>query len=74
MNLDLATTENVQYILNQLGEKLSIANKIMLDSKDYDLNRYDDLLFLYKYVDNKGYLSPSESQAFIDELRSVRNN
>lgn len=74
MNLDLATTENVQYILNQLGEKLSIANKIMLDSKDYDLNRYEDLLFLYKYVDNNGYLSPSESQAFIDELRSVRNN
>lgn len=72
MNLDNATIENIQYILDQLGEKLAVANRVMLDSKDYDLNKYDDLLFLYKYVVNKSSLSPAESQAFIDELRSVR--
>lgn len=72
MNLEVANQENLQYILDQLGVKLAVANKIMLDSKDYDLDKYDDLKYLYEYVMKQVQLSPSESQAFIDELRTVR--
>lgn len=72
MDLEVANQENLQYILEQLGEKLDVANKFMLDSKDYDLNKYDDLKFLYNYVIKQGQLSPAESQAFVDELRTVR--
>lgn len=72
MNLDKATLDNLKYILNELGDKLGVANRMLLDEKDYDLNKYDDLKFLYDHVVKSGSLSPAETQAFVDELRSVR--
>lgn len=74
MNLDKPSQENLKYILEQLGEKLGVANRILLDEKDYDLNRYDDLKFLYDHVVKSGSLSPQETHAFIDELRTVRKS
>lgn len=72
MNLDQPTQENLKYILEQLGDKLGVANRILLDEKDYDLNKYDDLKFLFDHVIKSGKLSPAETAAFIDELRTVR--
>jgi len=74
MNLDKPSPENLKYILEQLGEKLGVANRILLDEKDYDLNRYNDLKFLYDHVVKSGSLSPQETHAFIDELRTVRKS
>lgn len=72
MNLEKPTKENLKYILDELGNHLGVANKVLLDEKDYDVSRYDDLKFLYEHVVKSGTLSPSEIHAFIDELRSVR--
>jgi len=72
MNLDNPSQENLKTILEQLGDRLGVANRMLLDEKDYDLARYDDLKFLYDHVMSAGKLSPSETQAFIDELSSVR--
>lgn len=72
MNLTNATEENLQYILKQLGQYLGVANDIMLDAKDYDLKKYEDIKFLYEHVVQSGRLSPQEAHAFIDELRAVR--
>ncbi|MBO1003837.1 DUF1128 domain-containing protein [Pseudogracilibacillus auburnensis] len=72
MNLDKPSQENLKYILEQLVDKLGVANRMLLDEKDYDLNKYDDLKFLYDHVVTSGSLSPAETQAFVDELRSVR--
>ena len=74
MNLEKATEENLKYILEQLGDKLGVANRILLDAKDYVINGYDDLKFLYEHVLRAGTLSPSETNAFIDELRTVRKS
>lgn len=74
MDLDKPTEENLKYILEQLGDKLGVANRILLDVKDYDLNRYDDIKFLYEHVLKAGTLSPAETHAFIDELRAVRKS
>lgn len=74
MDLDKPTEENLKYILDQLGDMLGVANRIMLDVKDYDLNRYDDIKFLYEHVLKAGTLSPAETHAFIDELRAVRKS
>ncbi|HLR71076.1 MAG TPA: DUF1128 domain-containing protein [Pseudogracilibacillus sp.] len=74
MDLDTPTPENLKYLLEQLGKKLGVANRILLDEKDYDLNRYDDLKFLYDHVSKSGTLSPAEAHAFIDELRAVRKS
>lgn len=72
MNLNQPTLENLAYILEELGNQLGVANRILLDEKDYDLNRYDDLKFLYDHVIKAGSLTPSEIHAFIDELKTVR--
>ncbi len=72
MNLNEPTQENLKYILNELAERLDIANRILVDEKDYDINRYDDLKFMYDMVVKKQQLSINEKHAFIDELRSVR--
>ncbi|HLQ84220.1 MAG TPA: DUF1128 family protein [Pseudogracilibacillus sp.] len=72
MNLNEPTQENLKYILNELAERLDIANRILVDEKDYDINRYEDLKFMYDVVVQKQQLSINEKHAFIDELRSVR--
>jgi len=72
MNLDHPSQENLSYILDVLADKLSVANRSLLDPEDYDIEKYDDLKFMYEMVIDKGSLSAAETQAFIDELRSVR--
>ncbi|MDY0405912.1 DUF1128 family protein [Virgibacillus sp. 179-BFC.A HS] len=72
MNLEVATKENLQYMLEKLAIKLQVINRSIMDVNDYDLDKYDDLKFMYDIVMQKGTLSASESQAFLDELRSVR--
>jgi len=72
MGLDNPSEENLSYILEALADKLSVANRALLDPEDYDLDKYDDLKFMYDMVISKGNLSASEIQAFINELRDVR--
>jgi len=74
MNLETPSPENLKYLLEQLGKKLGVANRVLLDEKDYDLNRYEDIKFLYEHVVRAGNLSPAEAHAFIDELRAVRKS
>ncbi len=72
MNLNEPTQENLKYILNELAERLDIANRVLVNDEDYDINRYDDLKYMYDVVVRKEQLSVNEKHAFIDELRSVR--
>lgn len=72
MNLETPTNENLTLILNELAERLMVANRALLDPEDYDLSKYEDLKFMYDMILQRGRLSASETQAFIDELRSVR--
>ncbi|MBT2216714.1 DUF1128 family protein [Virgibacillus dakarensis] len=72
MGLENPTAENLQAILNELAEMLGVVNRSIMDPEDYDLDKYEDLKFMYDMVKQKGRLSASETQAFIDELRAVR--
>lgn len=72
MNLEIPSSENLTLILNELADRLKVANRALLDPEDYDLDKYEDLKFMYEMVLQKGQLSASETQAFIDELRLVR--
>ncbi|MFD2044072.1 DUF1128 family protein [Ornithinibacillus salinisoli] len=72
MNLDNPTQENLKFILGELAEILDVVNRSIMDPEDYDLDKYDDLKFMYDILKQKGQLSASETQAFIEELRSVR--
>ncbi|MGM8211785.1 DUF1128 domain-containing protein [Virgibacillus sp. W0430] len=72
MNLEKPTFENMQFILNALSTKLTVANRALMDAEDYDLEKYKELKYMYEMIAKKGSLSPAETQAFIEELRSVR--
>ncbi|WP_106497653.1 DUF1128 domain-containing protein [Lentibacillus sp. Marseille-P4043] len=72
MGLENPSTENLKVILEEFADILGVVNRSIMDPEDYDLNKYEDLKFMYDMVKQKGQLSASETQAFIDELRSVR--
>ncbi|MEW9676437.1 DUF1128 domain-containing protein [Lentibacillus sp. L22] len=72
MGLENPSTENLKIILDDLAETLGVVNRSIMDPEDYDLDKYEDLKFMYDMVKQKGQLSPSETHAFIDELKSVR--
>ncbi|WP_164215432.1 DUF1128 domain-containing protein [Virgibacillus sp. YIM 98842] len=72
MNLEQPTEQNMKIILEELADRLGVANRSLMDPEDYDLEKYDELKLMYEMIINKGSLSASETQAFIEELRSVR--
>ncbi|MEN2766479.1 DUF1128 domain-containing protein [Ornithinibacillus xuwenensis] len=72
MNLENPSKENLQFILEELAERLAVVNRSIMDAEDYDISKYDDIKFMYDMVVQKGKLSASETQAFIQELRTVR--
>jgi len=74
VNLKKPTQENLKFMLDELAEQLSVVNPELMDAQDYDLDKYDDIKFMYDMVKQKGQLSAPETQAFIDELRSVRKS
>lgn len=72
MDLSHPSEENLKYILDELAEHLTVANRAIMDPEDYNIDKYDELKFMYDMVLQKGNLSISESQAFIEELRAMR--
>ncbi|SDQ61424.1 Uncharacterized protein YfkK, UPF0435 family [Virgibacillus subterraneus] len=74
MNLENPSQENLKFILDELAEMLNVVNRTIMDPEDYDLEKYEDIKFMYDMITQKGQLSASETQAFIDELRSVRKS
>ncbi|WP_117169740.1 DUF1128 domain-containing protein [Paraliobacillus sediminis] len=72
MNLNEATNENLAYILKEIASQLRVVNESIMDPDDYNLEKYDDLKALYDVLIQKGQLSVSETQAFIQELSSIR--
>ncbi|HLQ73914.1 MAG TPA: DUF1128 family protein [Bacillota bacterium] len=72
MNLETPSEENMQHLLNKLADIMSVANQSLFDIKHYDISKYDYLKQLHDIVVQKQKLTMSETEAFIDELRSIR--
>jgi uncharacterized protein YfkK (UPF0435 family) len=72
MDLRIASQENLKHLLDDLAVRLNVVNVSLMDAEDYDLEKYDDIKFLYDIVVKKGKLTTLETQAFIEELASVR--
>lgn len=72
MSFDVANQENLSLMLNELADHLNVANRGLFDAEDYDLNKYNDLKLLHQVIINKGKLSALETQAFVDELATIR--
>ena len=72
MSLEQPSIENLTIILDELKQHLGVANQALFDAEDYNLEKYEDLKFLYDHIMKSGTLSPQQTDAFIQELRSVR--
>ncbi|MCT1904169.1 DUF1128 domain-containing protein [Oceanobacillus sojae] len=72
MQLEQPSMENMEYMLQELAEKLQVVNRSIMDAEDYNIDKYEDLKWMYDMVMSKGRLSTSETQAFINELAAIR--
>ncbi|MDC3416425.1 DUF1128 domain-containing protein [Aquibacillus salsiterrae] len=72
MNLNDASKENLDFIINEMAELLKVVNRSIMDPDDYDLAKYNELKSLYDLIKQKGQLSVAETQAFVQELAASR--
>ncbi|BDH63087.1 UPF0435 protein [Lysinibacillus sp. PLM2] len=72
MDLSNPSRENVVYIVDSIKEKLRMVNVDAMKSEHFNDEHYDDLLYLYNMVMKRETFSPSEMQAIVTELGSLR--
>lgn len=72
MDLLQPSQENVEYMIEQIKEKLRMVNVDAMKSEHFDDSQYDDLHYLYTMVMKRDTFSPSEMQAIAMELGSLR--
>lgn len=72
MNLTQPSQENVEYMIEQIKEKLRMVNVDAMKSEHFDDSQYEDLHDLYAMVMKRDSFSPSEMQAIASELGSLR--
>lgn len=72
MSLEKASEKNLKFILDELAERLNVVNRGLFDSEDYNIEKYSDLKLMYDIVVQKQHLTASETQAFIEELATIR--
>lgn len=72
MNLTTPSAENVDFMINQMKDKLRMVNSDAMRSDSFDESQYEDLLYLYEMVMKRDSFSPSEMQAIVAELGALR--
>ncbi|WP_146550026.1 MULTISPECIES: DUF1128 domain-containing protein [Rummeliibacillus] len=72
MNLTQPSTENVTFIIKGIKDKLRMVNADAMKPEHFNTDNYEDLVFLYKMVMKRNAFSPSEMQAIVAELGSLR--
>lgn len=72
MNLDNKTTENVNFMIEKIKEKLKVLNIGAIKSSHFNEELYDDIKDIYELVMKRESFSPNEMQAIAEELGSLR--
>ncbi|MET1014393.1 MAG: DUF1128 domain-containing protein [Paenisporosarcina sp.] len=72
MNLTQPSQENVEYMIEQIKEKLRMVNVDAMRAESFDDSTYEDLHELYTMVMKRDSFSPSEMQAIASEIGSLR--
>jgi uncharacterized protein YfkK (UPF0435 family) len=72
MNLSQKSTENVEYMIEQIKEKLKVLNLGAIKPSHFDEEMYEELKEIYEMVLRKNSFSPNEMQALVEELGSLR--
>ena len=72
MDLSTPSQENVIYMIDQIKEKLRMVNGDAMQSTAFDEEKYEDLQYLYEMVMKRDSFSPSEMNAIVAELGTLR--
>ncbi|GEK31529.1 UPF0435 protein [Kurthia zopfii] len=72
MDLSSPSTENVHFIIEAIKDKLRMVNADAMKPEHFDSSNYEDLVYLYELVHKRDAFSPSEMQAIVAELGSLR--
>lgn len=72
MDLNTPSLENVVYMIEQIKEKLRMVNVDAMQSDKFDQEKYEDLQYLYEMVMKRDSFSPSEMEAIVSELGTLR--
>jgi uncharacterized protein YfkK (UPF0435 family) len=72
MNLSEKSTENVEYMIEQIKEKLKVLNLGAIKPSHFDEEMYTELKEIYELVMKKNSFSPNEMQALVEELGNLR--
>ena len=59
-------------MIEQIKDKLRMANGDAMQSDAFDQDKYEDLQYLYEMVMKRNSFSPSEMNAIVAELGSLR--
>jgi uncharacterized protein YfkK (UPF0435 family) len=74
MNLSEKSIENVEYMIEQIKEKLKVLNLGAIKPSHFDEEMYEELKEIFEMVQRKNSFSPNEMQALVEELGSLRKN
>lgn len=72
LDLTHKSTENVEYMIEQIMEKLKVLNIGAIKPSHFDEEMYEELKEIYEMVQKKNSFSPSEMQALVEELGNLR--
>ncbi len=74
VNLTIKSTENVEYMIEEIKNKLKVLNLGAIKPSHFDEEMYEELKDIYDLVMKKNSFSPNEMQALVEELGSLRKN
>ncbi len=72
VNLTEKSSENVEFMIEKIKEKLKVLNFGAIKSSHFDEEMYEELKDIYDLVMKKDTFSISEMQAIVEELGSLR--
>lgn len=72
MNLSQKSTENVEFMIEKIKEKLKVLNLGAIKPSHFDEEMYEELKEIYEMVLKKPSFSPNEMQALVEELGNLR--
>lgn len=72
MDLTNPTLDNSMYMIEKIKDKLRMVNVDAMKAENFNTDKYDDLLFIYKMVMKREHISSNEMEAIAAELGSLR--
>ncbi|MBM7717063.1 DUF1128 domain-containing protein [Siminovitchia sp. FSL H7-0308] len=72
MDLSKNKPQNIEYMLNQITEKLRMVNTSAVKAEAINEELYEELCEIYEMVMKKEHFTPNEMEAIAEELGRLR--